>query len=118
MERRRRNGPIGGGAGGFFLSFCGTAGTQAGLVYDGENDILYLHDNVTDSLHTVNRADATTTLVGVSGQDISGLTYLGAVVPEPSTFALSLMGIVVLSWHAIRRRRRQAAVRSSVQRPA
>ena len=81
-----------------------TLGGTAGLAYDAAADVFYVGGSGSAALYRVDPRTGAATLVGNHGlSELSGLTTL---VPEPSSVALLLVGMLVA---AGRRRRRRAA---------
>lgn len=65
-----------------------------GLAWNFDNGMLYLIDNTTDNLNTMNLATGEAVVVGSTGSgNLLGLVY----IPEPAT--LSLLGLVPLVLH-------------------
>jgi len=112
------------------IGATGQFGRRAGLAFDEDNRILYMNLSVDgstpNSLFRINTATGAATLVGGNGavveEGIDGLAWrpgIGAVpVPEPSSFALTGLGILgLVAW--LRRTKKpsgQAAARRTERR--
>ena len=85
------------------LSVTGT-GVTAGMSFDPATGTLYLATGVgTEDLYTVNTSTGVMTLVGTTGENLSGLAFAPSSVPEPSSWAMLLIGGLCMGAGFVRR---------------